>query len=311
MKIMKKIIIYTAIIIAVLSVAYFAGGEPAQRGESSSAVLQKPSDAIVKIDEPATTAASTEAASIAPKENIAEQKTAPSSETSTESPAPSSEPVGKNNEVPSAENAVAPLSPEASTEAKTESTPSEAPLELKPEVALSEAPDEKDKAPASPASEETPAPVEPQEAVVTDKQMVCFISVSCQTILNNIEKLNSEKIGLVPADGVIFPSTEVIFYEGESVFNVLQREMKKNKIHMEFVNTPLYNSAYIEGINNLYEFDCGELSGWMYKVNGWFPNYGCSRYKLQPGDVIEWIYTCDLGRDAGDQYFSFQGQKQQ
>ena len=44
--------------------------------------------------------------------------------------------------------------------------------------------------------------------------------------------------------------------------------------------------GYIEGINNLYEFDCGEQSGWMYSVNGWFPNYGCSRYQLKDGDVV-------------------------
>ena len=61
----------------------------------------------------------------------------------------------------------------------------------------------------------------------------------------------------------------------------------------------MYNSHYIEGINNLYEFDCGELSGWMYSVNGWYPNYGCSRYQVQDGDVIEWHYTCDLGEDLG------------
>ena len=54
-----------------------------------------------------------------------------------------------------------------------------------------------------------------------------------------------------------------------------------------------------QGIHNLYEFDCGELSGWMYNVNGWFPNYGCSRYALQDGDVIRWRYTCDLGADVG------------
>ena len=68
---------------------------------------------------------------------------------------------------------------------------------------------------------------------------------------------------------------------------------------MEFVNTPIYNSAYIEGINNLYEFDAGELSGWMYCVNGEFPNYGSSGYKVKPGDKIEWHYSCDLGRDVG------------
>ena len=89
------------------------------------------------------------------------------------------------------------------------------------------------------------------------------------------------------------------FYDGESVFDLLQREMKNSKIHMEFENTPMYNSAYIEGIGNLYEFDCGELSGWMYKVNDWFPNYGCSRYQLKQGDKVEWVYTCNLGIDVG------------
>jgi hypothetical protein len=110
------------------------------------------------------------------------------------------------------------------------------------------------------------------------------------------------KVDLVPADGWILPPMTVTFYEGESVFNILQRTCKQQKIHMEFEYTPIYNSAYIEGINNLYEFDVGELSGWMYKVNEWFPNYGCSRYALSDGDVICWVYTCDLGKDVGGGY---------
>jgi hypothetical protein len=111
--------------------------------------------------------------------------------------------------------------------------------------------------------------------------------------------LDLSKHELVPKDGVIFPEQEVTFYDGESVFNLLLREMKKNKIHMEFESTPMYNSVYIEGINNLYEYDCGELSGWMYKVNDWFPNYGCSRYRLKEGDKVEFVYTCNLGLDVG------------
>ena len=63
--------------------------------------------------------------------------------------------------------------------------------------------------------------------------------------------------------------------------------------------TPIYNSAYIEGIANLYEFDVGNESGWMFRVNDWFPNYGCSRYVLKDGDTVEWVYTCDLGKDVG------------
>ena len=71
---------------------------------------------------------------------------------------------------------------------------------------------------------------------------------------------------------------------------------------MEFSWPPMYNSAYIAGIYNLYEFDVGDGSGWMYKVNDWFPNYGCSRYQVQPGAVICWVYTCDLGYDVGGGY---------
>lgn len=150
-----------------------------------------------------------------------------------------------------------------------------------------------------PVTAEKPVAVEPQNIEITDKNYSCTLSVRCDSILNNMSLISEDKHDIVPEDGVIFPATTVAFYEGESVFNVLQREMKKAKISMEFMNTPVYNSAYIEGINNLYEFDVGELSGWMYKVNGWFPNYGCSRYQLKDGDVIEWEYTCNLGKDIG------------
>ncbi|MDR0935520.1 MAG: DUF4430 domain-containing protein [Oscillospiraceae bacterium] len=167
------------------------------------------------------------------------------------------------------------------------------------EFANAEIPVEQDKYQTDPIPAGKPAPVEPQDATINDGSFAVSLLVECKVLIDNLEKLDKNKRELVPADGVIFPATNVTVYEGESVFNVLQREMKRAKIHFEFVNTPIYNSAYIEGINNLYEFDAGELSGWLYKVNDWFPNYGCSRYQLKPGDVVEWIFTCDLGRDVG------------
>lgn len=165
----------------------------------------------------------------------------------------------------------------------------------------------KDKYRTDPVPEGKPVPIEPENAVITDKKLTCTLSVRCDTILQNIGWLDSGKVDIVPNDGVIFAEKTVTFYEGESVFNLLMREMKQNKIHMEFENTPIYNSAYIEGIANLYELDCGELSGWMYKVNGWFPNYGCSRYQLKAGDRVEWVYTCDLGNDVGGHYSARNG----
>lgn len=151
-----------------------------------------------------------------------------------------------------------------------------------------------------PVPEGMPQPVEPQdEEVNTNTSLTCTMYVECSTILNNMDDLAEGKEELVPADGVIYSRRTVTFYQGESVYDLLVREMQNNRIHMEASFTPAYNSAYVEGINNLYEKECGRYSGWMYCVNGWYPNYGCSRYQIQSGDVIEWHYTCDLGRDLG------------
>ena len=154
-----------------------------------------------------------------------------------------------------------------------------------------------------PVPEGKPLPVEPEEQEISnEKTYTCTFSIECSTILNNLSDLNPDKLDAVPKDGVILPKTTVSFYEGESVFDVLQRVCTENGIHMEASWTPMYNSAYVEGIHNLYEFDCGSGSGWMYRVNGWYPNYGCSRYQLTDGDVVEWRYTCDLGDDIGGGY---------
>ena len=154
-----------------------------------------------------------------------------------------------------------------------------------------------------PVPEGKPQPVEPENQEVDERiTYTCTFFVECSTILNNLEMVDRDKLEMIPTGGVILDRTTVTFYEGESVFDVLQRVCRDNGIHMEASWTPIYNSAYVEGIHNLYEFDCGNLSGWMYRVNGWYPNYGSSRYELKDGDVVEWRYTCDLGNDIGGSY---------
>lgn len=130
-------------------------------------------------------------------------------------------------------------------------------------------------------------------------ELNCKIGIYCTALLDNIDMLDAEKAELVPQDGVILELTDVSFKPGETVYDVLKRVTRNNSIHMESNYTPIYNSAYIEGIANLYEYDCGELSGWTYSVNDVFPNLGCSSYVLKDGDVIKWLYTCDLSRDVG------------
>ena len=125
------------------------------------------------------------------------------------------------------------------------------------------------------------------------------ISITAATLLDNMDKFDSAKKSLLPEDGVLVSTRSVPFKEGSTVFDALVAVTKDQRVHMEYVSTPLYKSNYIEGIANIYEMDAGPLSGWMYKVNGVFPSVGCGRYELKAGDVIEWIYTCDLGRDIG------------
>ena len=57
------------------------------------------------------------------------------------------------------------------------------------------------------------------------------------------------------------------------------------------------NMAYVNGINYLYEFDYGELSGWMYSVGGEFVSLGSGSRGVQDGDEIIWAYTTELGED--------------
>ena len=134
------------------------------------------------------------------------------------------------------------------------------------------------------------------------KELTCTISISCSTILSNMDQCKEPKKEYVPDNGVILSTTTVTFTEGESVFDVLQRVCCDNGIQMEASRSPEYNSAYVEGINNIYEFNVGSGSGWMYKVNGCFPNYGCSSYTLSQGDAICWVYTCNRGDDVGGGY---------
>lgn len=155
----------------------------------------------------------------------------------------------------------------------------------------------------SSAEEATPAveakPDTEEEPLRGDEKKTVTITINCDSINNNLERFDPSKIEILPADGLICPPTIVEIQTGDTVFDALLKVTKEKKIHMEYVSTPLYKSNYIEGIGNIYEIDCGPLSGWMYKVNDSFPGYGCGRYILEDGDRIEWIYTCDLGRDIG------------
>ena len=128
------------------------------------------------------------------------------------------------------------------------------------------------------------------------------LTVRVDTLVDNINVLGREMHELVPHDGVIFHSEDVIANVGDSVFDVLQREMRSVGIHMSARHTPIVNTAYVEAIGNIFEFDAGPMSGWIYRVNEYFPGFGSSMYMVEPGDVVKWLYSLDLGRDVGKEW---------
>lgn len=73
--------------------------------------------------------------------------------------------------------------------------------------------------------------------------------------------------------------------EGDTVMDVL----KRTGVELDI------SKGYVAGIDGLYEFDCGKNSGWMYRVNGKFPNYMAGKCTLHDGDKVEWLYTCVRG----------------
>lgn len=163
----------------------------------------------------------------------------------------------------------------------------------------------------TPSQEEKPSQEQPEEKedkknpedeAPKEGEHKVFISIRCDTAVDKGMNLDSQWAGIVPSSGTILAKTKVEFQEGDTVFDVLCRIRDTYKIHVSYRGTN--GAQYVDGINNLYEFDGGRWSGWMYCVNDWYPNYGCGQYAVKNGDVIEWNYTCNLGRDLGQNWMA-------
>jgi len=115
------------------------------------------------------------------------------------------------------------------------------------------------------------------------------LTIRCDTVAG---KSDSQYI---PKDGVILAETPFVIEEGDTVYDILTEAAQVYGIQMENTGGP--GMAYIAGLGYLYEYDFGDMSGWIYHVNGESLSVGCDQCVLQDGDKISWMYSCELGND--------------
>ena len=122
----------------------------------------------------------------------------------------------------------------------------------------------------------------------------CSLTIRCDTLLEHLPEL-AEGNGARPGGRAApFRGGGFIFGRRERVRRVKAGVAVPANASGVFGKAP---PRILRGICNLYEYDCGELSGWLYRINGETPGYSCSEYPLSDGDVLEFLYTCDLGDD--------------
>ena len=103
--------------------------------------------------------------------------------------------------------------------------------------------------------------------------------------------------------GYWFNGSVTIRGEGATVYHALIEALAEAGMSQVGAESGYVRSISKDG-KTLSEFDNGENSGWLYKVNGDLPDVGLTSYAIKDGDRIVWYYTDDwtLDPDAGKWY---------
>lgn len=139
----------------------------------------------------------------------------------------------------------------------------------------------------------SPAATATATAAPKDERITCTIEIRCDSLVENKKNAQESIWKYIPSNGQIMEKVSVKVDKGASVYDVLEKACKAKNVALDSDYTPMYKSYYVRGIGNIYEKQAGDMSGWIYKVNGKAPNRGASIFKVSDGDEISWRYTCD------------------
>ena len=93
------------------------------------------------------------------------------------------------------------------------------------------------------------------------------------------------------------------------MYDVFKKVLNDNSITWK--ESSKLGTVYIESLTRngvtLGEFDNGNLSGWMYTLNGTHPNLGVAQQFLENGDRIVFHYTDDYTKEEGSDKWNTPG----
>lgn len=122
----------------------------------------------------------------------------------------------------------------------------------------------------------------------------CTIEIRCDNATVRKDSITNQGIrDSIPDDGTILEVTTYTGKEGFTVYDVLAAVTAAHNPVIPIVANA--DRSYVSSINNLSEKNVGPTSGWTYRVNGVLPMMAANQYKVKDGDVIKWIYVCQLG----------------
>lgn len=117
----------------------------------------------------------------------------------------------------------------------------------------------------------------------------CTITIDCSIVLSNMDNLKDGKELYVPSDGYILKDYSIRATEEDSVYSLLKRACSENGIPLNTGNSGF--GIYVSGINNIEQKDCGNGSGWIYKINGKTPGHSAEKEKITHNSSIVWEYV--------------------
>ena len=121
----------------------------------------------------------------------------------------------------------------------------------------------------------------------------CTIEIRCDNATARKDTVNPSIASRIPDDGTILEVTTYTGNEGFTVYDVLAAVTAAHNPVIPIVANA--DRSYVSSINNLSEKNVGPTSGWTYRVNGVLPMMAANQYKVKDGDVIKWIYVCQMG----------------